>query len=277
MIDAREGDRFGGQHAPALPVLGVIAGSGQPVRIVFADDDEAQRRLLRRLLEIVPHLEIVGEASDGSEVVALVQRTHPDIVLLDIDMPRLDGVSAAELICSYHPHTRVLLHTAAAGDRQRARVAALGLVVLDKTLLRDTVRLIEMMAGELRPVIEPLVLLALADHDGEGILIVRADESIPFYNGIAAGMLHLPTPARRLTLSTLRTLVRVIDEPARSDPIEQLPLVRALAARAPAGATVTCESLDDHSCARFAMVSLPFFSPLGEFIGVGNYLATAPD
>jgi hypothetical protein len=57
VIDAREGDRFGGQHAPALPVLGVIAGSGQPVRIVFADDDEAQRRLLRRLLEIVPHLD----------------------------------------------------------------------------------------------------------------------------------------------------------------------------------------------------------------------------
>jgi CheY-like chemotaxis protein len=252
-----------------------MADAGRSMRMVFADDDPAVRRLLRRLLEIVPQLEIVGEAGDGSEAVALVQSTHPDVVLLDVDMPRLDGVSAAELIFSYYPQTRVLVHSAGASEDHRARVAALGLSILEKSLLRDTVGLVEVMAAEPRPVIEPLVLLALADHDGDGVLIVGADESIPFYNGIAAAMLHLPVPAQRLSLSTLRDLVRVIDEHEQRSTIDQLPLVRALSARAAISATVACEFIDDGSRGQFVMASLPFFSPHGEFIVVGNYLAVA--
>lgn len=252
-----------------------MADAGRSVHLVFADDDPAVRRLLRRLLAIVPQLQIVGEAGDGREAVALVQSTHPDVVLLDVEMPRLDGVSAAELICSYYPHTRVLLHSAAASEDHRARGAALGLTVLEKSLLRDTVALIEVLAAKLRPVIEPLVLLALADHDGDGVLIVSADESIPFYNGIAAAMLHLPIPARRLSLASLRDLVRVIDEHNPQGAIDGLPFVRALNTQTAARATIACEFRDDNSRGRLVMTSLPFFSPSGEFTGVGHYLASA--
>jgi short-subunit dehydrogenase involved in D-alanine esterification of teichoic acids len=63
-------------------------------------------------------------------------------------------------------------------------------------------------------VIEPPVLLAVADHEGDGVLIVSADETIPFYNGTAAAMLHLPSPAQRLSLETLREFVRVIERTA---------------------------------------------------------------
>jgi hypothetical protein len=90
-------------------------------------------------------------------------------------------------------------------------------------------------------------------------------------------MLRLPLPAQRLSLSTLGERVRVIDEHGQPRPIEQLPLSRALSARIPTSASITCEYLDDGSRDRFQMASLLFFSPHGEFLGVGNYLASVTD
>ena len=229
----------------------------------------------RRLFGLVPGVEIVSEAADGSEAVELVHSLAPEIVLLDSEMPNLDGPAAAEVILSRRPQTRIVLHSGGASEQKRAQAAALGLTILDKSLLGDTVRLIEAVAAQMRPTVEPLVLLALADHGGHGVLIVGADETIPFYNGIAASMLHLPVPAQRLSLSTLRERVRVIDEHGLPRGIEELPLSRALSARVATHASVTCEYVVDGSEARFEMASLPFFSPDGEFIGVGNYLSTA--
>ncbi len=236
---------------------------------MLADDDDA----LRRLLGFVPGLEIVGEAADGSEAVELVHRLAPEIVLLDCDMPRVDGPSAAELILSRLPQTRILLHSGGASEQSQAQAAALGLTILDKSLLRDTVRLIEATAVEMRPTLEPLVLLAIADHGGDGVLIVGADETIPFYNGIAASMLHLPLPAQHLSLSILRERVRVVDQHGQPRGIDELPLSRALSACVPTHASVTCEYLADGSQTRFEMASLPFFAPDDAFIGVGNYLS----
>jgi CheY-like chemotaxis protein len=252
-----------------------MSGPDHPLRIVFADDEELTRSLLRRLLGLVPHLEIVGEAADGAEAVELVQRTDPDLVLLDLDMPRLDGIAAAEVVRSYRPQTGILLHSGAASEKQRTEAAALGLRVLEKTLLRETLGLIEGMASELRPVIEPLVLLALAGRDREGVLIVDVDEAIPFYNSVAASMLRLPLPSQRLSLSGLGERLCILDDDGRPRGPEQLPLTRALAERIPAAAAVVCEFLDDGSRQRFVMTSMPFFSPLDEFLGVGNYLAAA--
>jgi DNA-binding NarL/FixJ family response regulator len=62
-----------------------------PARVVFADDDAVFRELLRGLLGFLPHVTVVGEAGDGVEAVRLVAQHYPDTVLLDVDMPRLDG------------------------------------------------------------------------------------------------------------------------------------------------------------------------------------------
>ena len=99
------------------------------VRLVFADDDDGMRTMIRTLLALVDGVEIVGEAADGEEAVRLVQELRPDLVLLDVQMPRLDGPSAAEVIRALRPETRVVLHTALperrdAPPRPPARAAA---------------------------------------------------------------------------------------------------------------------------------------------------------
>ncbi|MEV4564725.1 response regulator transcription factor [Nonomuraea sp. NPDC049419] len=66
------------------------------IRIVIADDQAMVRAGLRMVVESDPGMEVVGEAADGREAVAVARRTRPDVVLMDISMPRQDGLSAAE-------------------------------------------------------------------------------------------------------------------------------------------------------------------------------------
>ena len=179
---------------------------GAPARVVFADDDAVLRELLRGLLGFLPHVTVVGEAADGIEAVRLVAQHYPDTVLLDVTMPRLDGLGAAEVIRSFRPQTRLMLHTAEPDDEKRRRAKALGVPLLDKLQLNATTDLVEQYAvSDEHPLatdIEPLVLLALADRADAGVLVLKADESIPFYNPAVAAVLDLPFPPERVTLPT---------------------------------------------------------------------------
>lgn len=65
------------------------------IRVVIADDQAMVRAGLKLVVESEPGLEVVGEAPDGIEALAVVRRTRPDIVLMDISMPRMDGLTAA--------------------------------------------------------------------------------------------------------------------------------------------------------------------------------------
>ena len=77
--------------------------SGQPaVRVVLADDQEMIREGLAALLGAQPGLEVVGTAADGTAVVDLVRATRPDVVLMDVRMPRMDGIAATEAIVAAH-------------------------------------------------------------------------------------------------------------------------------------------------------------------------------
>jgi DNA-binding NarL/FixJ family response regulator len=109
------------------------------MKILFADDDERYRQLLRAAFSMIDGVEVVGEAADGVEAVELAATTGPDVVLLDVEMPRMDGFAAAVAIREARPATRILLHTGELLHERRTRADDLGLVVLDKLRVYETV------------------------------------------------------------------------------------------------------------------------------------------
>ncbi|HVB65961.1 MAG TPA: response regulator transcription factor [Nitrolancea sp.] len=85
--------------------------SEQSIRVVVADDHDLFREGLRQLLETIPSVQIVGEASDGQEAIRLVAEVQPDVILMDINMPRVDGLRATEYIVKHYPETNVIVLT----------------------------------------------------------------------------------------------------------------------------------------------------------------------
>jgi DNA-binding NarL/FixJ family response regulator len=79
------------------------------VRIVLADDHTVMRNGLRLLLERQPHLQVVGEAADGRQAVALSETANPDVVIMDIGMPNLNGIEATRQIVDRNPRTAVAI------------------------------------------------------------------------------------------------------------------------------------------------------------------------
>jgi DNA-binding NarL/FixJ family response regulator len=81
------------------------------VRILIADDSPAVRAGLKMLLELHPEWTVCGEAEDGREAVKKAAALQPDVILLDISMPALDGLSAAEIIRRDSPNSEILIVT----------------------------------------------------------------------------------------------------------------------------------------------------------------------
>lgn len=83
----------------------------ETIKILIVDDHPVVRDGLNAVLETQPDFEVIGEAGDGQEAITQVERLHPDVVLLDLDMPGLDGLGALQQIMKQRPDTKVIIFT----------------------------------------------------------------------------------------------------------------------------------------------------------------------
>ena len=84
---------------------------GQRIRVLIADDRPTSRNGLRALLGVQPEIEIAGEAADGLQAVRLAEELQPDVVLMDVSMPVLDGLKATRMVKTRWPEIRVVMLT----------------------------------------------------------------------------------------------------------------------------------------------------------------------
>jgi DNA-binding NarL/FixJ family response regulator len=143
----------------------------EPVRVMLADDQRLVRESLSTLLGLLAGIELVGTASDGEEALALVAEHRPDVVLMDLRMPRLDGIEATRRLHERDPDVRVIALTTYADDESvlgALRAGARG--YLTKDAGSDDIRsaILSVAAGEaaLDPSVQHHVVNALAG-DGE--------------------------------------------------------------------------------------------------------------
>lgn len=115
----------------------LAAGSGAPVRIVLADDQPLIRSGLRVLIADHPDLDVVGEAGTGAQAVQLVRELRPDVVVMDIRMPGMDGIEATGLITAGPGSARVVVLTTFDDDEYvyaALRAGASGFLIKDMSL-----------------------------------------------------------------------------------------------------------------------------------------------
>jgi DNA-binding NarL/FixJ family response regulator len=139
-----------------------------PIRVLIADDHAVVRRGLRTFLELQEGIDVVGEAEDGAEAVSTAERLRPDVILLDLVMPRLDGVAAIRGIRECSPATRVIVLTSFLDDDKllpavRAGAAAYLLKDVQPQDLVAAIRTVHGGEGQLHPAAAARVMAELAD------------------------------------------------------------------------------------------------------------------
>ncbi|MDJ0708548.1 MAG: response regulator transcription factor [Leptolyngbyaceae cyanobacterium MO_188.B28] len=82
-----------------------------PIRVLLVDDEGIVRYALNAIFQVDPGVEVVGEACDGKQAIAQAQALQPDVILMDIAMPRMDGVTATGEICQMLPQIKILILT----------------------------------------------------------------------------------------------------------------------------------------------------------------------
>ena len=161
----------------------------QPVTVVVADDQAAVREGLVLLLGTLPGITVVGQAEDGAAAVETVAASGPQVVLMDLNMPRLDGVAATRRIRTDHPRTQVVVLTTYADDESiigALQAGALGYLTKDATRAEIGRAVLAAAAGQavLDPAVQQRLLLAAArapapqpdqDHDPDELTPRESD------------------------------------------------------------------------------------------------------
>ncbi len=136
-------------------------------RVIVVDDQALVREGLVTMLELMPGIEVVGTAGDGEEAVNVVERMGPDVALMDLRMPKLDGVEATRRIRAHHPATQVIVLTTHADDSSiMAAIAAGARGYLTKhsggKAIREAIEAVMQGNSVLEPAVQARVLEAVA-------------------------------------------------------------------------------------------------------------------
>jgi NarL family two-component system response regulator LiaR len=144
--------------------------SADPITVLIADDHPVVRQGLRTFLTLQPDLEVVGEAGDGEEAVAKVGELLPDVVLLDLVMPNVDGIQAIRRIRDVSPSTRVLVLTSYLEDEKvfpavKAGAAGYLLKDVEPGELANAIRTVTQGEALLHPSVAAKLMQELAERD----------------------------------------------------------------------------------------------------------------
>lgn len=158
--------------------------SAKPIRVLAVDDHPLLREGIATLLAAQPDMKLVAEASNGREAIEQYRTHRPDVTLMDLQMPEMNGVDAMIAICSEFPGARIIVLTTYTGDVQVLRALKAGARgYLLKNLLRkelmETIRLVH--AGQKR--IPPEVASELAEHATDETLSAREIEVLRLISG----------------------------------------------------------------------------------------------
>src|SRR5262245_32710373 len=135
-----------------------------PIKLLIADDERLFRQSLKILLETGTDIEVVAEASNGQDAVTGAQEKQPDLALLDVDMPKMDGIKAARLISALSPRTKMLMlsvHHEEDKIDAALRAGALGYILKD-TDRAEFIRILRQTHAGKTPSSRYLAQLALA-------------------------------------------------------------------------------------------------------------------
>jgi len=102
------------------------SNNGCTVTVVVAEDNRPIRELLRNYIKILPGAKLLGAAADGCKALEIVAAKHPQLLLMDLNMPGINGLQALALIREYHPATRVFIVSADDSDAVKATCLAQG-------------------------------------------------------------------------------------------------------------------------------------------------------
>jgi DNA-binding NarL/FixJ family response regulator len=187
-----------------------VAGPGREITCLIVDDHEVVREGLRLSLSRAPHIRVVGEAGDGAAAVSLAERRRPDVVIMDVRMPGMDGLEATKELVERVPEAAVLIFTAYSERSLLTRGLESGAkgYVLKEAPHQTLVRAIEKVS-EGEGYIDPALMPAfLSGKDREDLLTAREREILQL---LADGMSNADV-AEKLFISqeTVKSHVRHI-------------------------------------------------------------------
>lgn len=201
----------------------VVVRAGQ-IRVLIVDDHVAMRETLRRLLEHADGIDVVAEAADGAEAIRAARDHMPDVVLLDIAMPRMDGLVALSRILAAAPRTRVVVITMF--DRDEAAFRALregaSAFILKNAPPEDVVRAVRLVHQGDR-ILAPELTGRLIDRwvapSAEGLLHTLPERERETVALIARGLSNAEIAAHMfVTETTVRTYVsRILSKSGARD------------------------------------------------------------